>query len=258
MTFRYTLFLLLCVALSVTATLVIDRYLIQQASEESNALSKQQGAQILKQLTEIRLSLQRVETNQAAKNHRPAVPKTASAPTRGRVALGSDDAVITVVEFTDYQCPFCNRFATNTFNKLKKAYIDTGKVRWVVLDMPLGFHKDAATASQAARCAEEQGRFWEYRKLLYSNQDKLSPEHLQGYAQQLGLDKETFNICFNSNKYDKQIKADMDTANQQQISGTPTFVIGRTTDDIISGTRVIGAQPYRVFSTAIDKQLAVK
>jgi protein-disulfide isomerase len=254
MGFKYTFFFAVCVLASVLVTLLVDRQLLTPPAPETG-LTKEQGEKILAQLTEVRKSLQRIERNQAERERRPPVPKTASAATRGRPTLGSADAKITVVEFTDYQCPFCSRFATTTFDRIRQAYIDTGKIRWVVLDMPLSFHKEAMMASQAAHCANEQDRFWEFRALLYQNQDRLQAKHLAEYARQTGIDAEAFNNCFNSNRFDQKIQQDRQQAIKQQITGTPTFVIGTTTPDVITGKRIVGAQPYKVFSSEIDRLL---
>jgi protein-disulfide isomerase len=257
MGFKYTFFVAVCVLASVLVTLLIDRQFLTPPAPETT-LTKEQSEKILAQLTEVRKSLQRIERKQAERGRRPSVPKTASAPTKGRPTLGAPDAGITVVEFTDYQCPFCSRFATTTFDRIRQAYIDTGKVRWVVLDMPLSFHKEALMASQAAHCANEQGRFWEFRALMYQNQDKLQAEHLAEYARQTGIEVESFNQCLNSDRFDAVIEKDRQEAVKQQITGTPTFVIGRTTPDVITGKRIVGAQAYRVFSSEIDRLLKVK
>ena len=254
---KYSLFLVICVIASVLITLVVDRQLLAPPATET-PLTKEQAEKVLQQLTEVRKSLQRIERNQAETGRRPALPQTATAPTKGRPTMGKPDAKITVVEFTDYQCPFCRRFATTTFDKLKQTYIDTGQVRWVVLDMPLSFHKDAMNASRASHCANEQGKFWEFRELLYQNQDKLLPEHLADYARNVGLQAEAFDQCFTSNRYQEDIERDQEAAKSERITGTPTFVIGRTTDDIITGQRIVGAQPYKAFTEAIDKQLAAE
>ena len=121
--------------------------------------------------------------------------------------------------------------------------------------MPLSFHKEAMTASRASHCANEQGKFWEYRELLYQNQDKLLPEPLAGYAQDIGLQVDDFDQCFTSNRYREDIERDQEVAKNESITGTPTFVIGKTTDDVIKGKRIVGAQAYKVFSDEIEAQL---
>lgn len=252
MNFRYTILLLICVAATVfislkTAPLFLD-------DPATKPLTQKDGKEILKQLADIRSTLERVE-KQARAGKRPSVSKTASASIKGRPALGNPDASVTVVEFTDYQCPFCNRFEKSTFTKLKENYIDTGKIRWVVLDMPLSFHKDAMFASQAAHCAGEQDKFWELRTLLFQNQKALLPEHIAQYSKQIGIKQEAFNLCINSNRYQESIQRDIAEAQKQRITGTPTFVIAKSTPDIVSGKRIVGAQQYNVFSKEIDALL---
>ncbi len=105
--------------------------------------------------------------------------------------LGRPDAPLTMVEFTDLQCPFCNRFATQTFDQLKKDYIDTGKVRFISRDFPLDFHPQAMPAARAARCAGDQGRFWEMRTTLVKNAGQLSPAYITQTASSLKLDMKT-------------------------------------------------------------------
>ena len=247
---KYTLFLIACVAATVVITLKTAT-LIPGLSSDSTTISHQDGQAILKELKEVRSTLERLEKNVSA-GRRPPTPKTASASTKNRPTLGNPNAKVTVVEFTDYQCPFCYRFEKTTFKQLKKNYIDNGKVRWVVLDMPLSFHQDAMLASH---CAAEQDKFWEMRELLFQNQKKLKPEHIASYAKQVDLETEAFNQCINSNRYDEDIKRDIAQAEKQRISGTPTFIIGKTTADIIKGKRIVGAQAYKVFSDELEAQL---
>ena len=252
MGFKYTIFLILCVAATVIITLTTAPLFLE--TPESKSLTQEDGKAILKQLAEIRSTLERVE-KQSLAGKRPTVPKIASASTKGRPTLGNPNAKVTVVEFTDYQCPFCSRFEKTTFKQLKENYIDNGKIRWVVLDMPLSFHNDAMFASQAAHCAAEQGKFWEIRELFFQNQKKLKPEHIAEYATQAGIDTEAFNRCIDSNRHLDDIKRDMAEAEKQRISGTPTFVVGKTTADIIKGKRIVGAQAYSTFSSEIEAQL---
>ena len=249
---KYTLFLIICVAATVFITLKTAP--LFPDDPETKPLTQNDGQAILKQLAEIRSTLERVE-KQARAGKRPSIPKTASASTKDRPTRGNPEAKVTVAEFTDYQCPFCYRFEKTTFKQLKKNYIDSGKVRGVVLDMPLSFHKDAMQASLAAHCAAEQGKFWELRELLFQNQKRLKPQHIAEYAKQVGLKTEAFNQCINSNRYDEDIKRDIAQAEKHRISGTPTFVIGKTTADIIKGRRIVGAQAYKVFSDEIETQL---
>lgn len=256
MSIKYLLLLVSCIAATVIITLETNLYMQSEKSEEV-LLTRIQGEAILKELADIRTTLNRIEKQPRA-GQRPSIPKTASASTRDRPSLGNKDASVTVVEFTDYQCPFCSRFEQSTFRQLKQAYIDTGKVRWVVLDMPLSFHKEAQLASMAAHCAGEQDKFWEIRALFFENQKNLQMEDISRYAQQAGIEAETFNQCINSNRYQDVIQRDISEAAKQRITGTPTFVVARSTPDVVNGKRIIGAQHYNVFSNEIEALLKNK
>jgi protein-disulfide isomerase len=256
MSIKYTLLLVFCIAATAVITLKTD-LLRESENSEQALLTRTQGETILKELADIRKTLDRIEKQPRA-GSRPSIPKTASAAIKGRPTLGDPDAKVTVVEFTDYQCPFCSRFEKSTFKQLKKNYIDTGKVLWVVLDMPLSFHKDAQFASQAAHCANEQEKFWELRELFFQNQKQLLPEHIAQYAEQVGIQTEAFNQCINSNRYKETIQRDIAEAQKQRITGTPTFVVGISAPDVVSGKRIVGAQHYNVFSAEIEALLKTK
>jgi protein-disulfide isomerase len=169
--------------------------------------------------------------------------------------LGATDAPVTVVEFTDYQCPFCKRFILSTFPLLKRDFIDTGKVRWIVRDLPLGFHPNAYKAAQAAHCAGDQGKFWEMRDTLFRNNANLGIEQLPGYARDIGLDGDAFDACLSSDRHQAQIEQDSQDADRIRITGTPSFVIGKTAGDSVSGRLVIGAQATAVFTAEIKRVL---
>ena len=212
---------------------------------------------ILKELQEIRRVLEKIEKQGiAGGSKRPARPTTASVSTRGKQVMGADDAPVTVVEFADYQCPYCLRFTKTTFPHLKRKYIDTGKVRWVALNLPLPFHKDARKAAQAAHCAGEQDRFWEMREELFRNPKQLNVEQLPKHAEKLSLDMTAFNECLQSERHLDEIDQDAKDANSVSLTGTPSFIVGRTAPDKITGQVVVGAQPTRTFDLAIDKALA--
>lgn len=252
MNFSHTIFLVICIAVTIVVTLKTAPLITDNPA--GRPLTQQEGEAILKQLAEIQSTLERIEKRSTA-GERPTVPKTASVSTSGRPVLGSPDAKVTVVEFTDYQCPFCSRFETTTFKQLRKTYIDTGDVRWVVLDMPLGFHADAMLASRAAHCAAEQDRFWQLRELLFQNQKQLKAEHINQYASSVGIDTAPFKQCLDSDRYKDVIQRDLSVAEKQNITGTPTFVIGTTTTDVITGRRIVGAQSFSAFSKEIDALL---
>jgi len=221
-------------------------------------ISQNTADAILKELKEIRRVLEKIEKQGGRGSKQPSRPTTARVSTKGKQSMGSKDAPVTIVEFTDYQCPFCLRFTKNTFPTLKTKYIDTGKVRWVGLNLPLPFHKDATKAAQAAHCAGEQGKFWEMREVLFQNPQKLNVTFLPAHAATLNLDIEAFNACLQSTRHLDVIAKEAKDANAVRLTGTPSFIIGKTTSDVISGPVVIGAQQMNVFDAAINKALAQK
>jgi len=211
---------------------------------------------ILEELKAIRQVLEKIEKQGlAGAQQRPARPTTATVAIGNKPVMGSDSAPVTVVEFADYQCPYCLRFTKTTFPYLKRDYIDTGKVRWVALNLPLPFHKDARKAAQASHCAGEQGKFWEMREELFKNPQKLAAEHLPEHAASVGVDVEAFNACMASDRHLADIDQDAKDASAVSLTGTPSFIIGKTAGDKITGQVVIGAQPLNIFTAAIKKAL---
>jgi len=211
---------------------------------------------ILEELKAIRELLEKIEKQGGAQQNKPARPTTATVPiSNEKPSMGSASAPVTVVEFADYQCPYCLRFTKTTFPYLKRDFIDTGKVRWVALNLPLSFHKDARKAAQAAHCAGEQGKFWEMREVLFKNPQKLGGEFLPEHAASVGIDVEAFNACLASDRHLDDIDKDARDASAVRLTGTPSFIIGKTASDRISGQVVVGAQPLNVFAAAIKKAL---
>jgi len=172
-------------------------------------------------------------------------PQRVAVNSTGHPTLGPKDAPVTIVEFTDFQCPFCER-TQGTLNELRTKYGD--KIRLVHMDFPLPFHSHALDAAKAARCANEQGKFWPYRDALFANQSKLAPADLKTTAKTLGLNTAEFDTCFASTKYDSQIKADQAAGEKVGVDGTPAF--------FIDGRPLTGAQPTPKFEELIDDELA--
>jgi len=161
---------------------------------------------------------------------------------------GDTNAPVTIIEFSDFQCPFCGRFYQQTLPQIEKDYIDTGKVKLVYRHLPLSFHEQAQKAAEASECANDQGKFWEYHDMIFENQAALSDAIFSQWAQQLGLDVNTFNDCLDSGKYTSKVNRDNSDAQKYGASGTPTF--------FINGQKVVGAQPFPAFQAAIDAQLS--
>ena len=174
-------------------------------------------------------------------------------------AKGDPDAPLVIVEFSDFQCPFCGRFYEQTLPLLERDYIDTGKARLVYRDMPLeSIHPQAPAAHIAAECAGDQGMFWEYHDLLFDRQgewSRLQPAALEGalagYAGELGLDG-TFAECVRSPEAAREMQLDLAQALGMGLTGTPTFLIGGNGHDFVA---ISGAQPYSTFASILDGML---
>ncbi len=167
-------------------------------------------------------------------------------PSDGFHSLGPADAPITIVEFSDYQCPFCRRWHDEVYQKLLAAY--PGKIKFVYRNLPLtSIHPDAQAAAEAAMCAGEQNVYWQYHDKLFSSEILGNGAYTQ-YAQELNLNMDAFNACLSSRKYQAAIKIDSDFALNLGVSSTPTF--------FINGLAIVGAQPLDIFKQVIDKELA--
>ena len=161
--------------------------------------------------------------------------------------IGPEDAPITIVEFSDYECPSCQRWHTEVFERLLEAYPD--EVRLVYRDFPLtSIHPNATPAAIAANCAREQDVFWDYHDKLFGMELGLNTEAYQEYASQLDIDTEEFTECLDSGRYDEEVQADFDFAANLGVRSTPTF--------FVNGIAVVGAQPFEVFEQVIEQELA--
>jgi protein-disulfide isomerase len=177
-------------------------------------------------------------------------------PTRAFNELGPADAPVTIIEFSDYQCPYCAHFALETFPGIRRAYVDTGKVRYAARDLPLPFHAFAVPAAVAARCAGEQGRFWEYRDELFRNQSQIGRAPYAELASQLGLDQEKFEACRAAGQQEAAVRADAAMARSHGISSTPSFVVGRFVDGEFEAEKFSGSKSPKDFAARIDAALA--
>lgn len=222
-------------------------------AQQNEGITRKQADDILNELRQIRQLLQ--QQNAKAAPQEPPAPARAKVSLDGFQMLGSKTAPITMVEFTDYQCPFCQRFHVTTFSELKKNYIDTGKVRFYSRDLPLDFHPNAMRAAQAARCAIEQGKYWQIRDVMGANPDKLDLEHLVGFAGDLKMDTTAFRACVTSEKYKAPVQSDVMEAMKIGATGTPTFVVGKSTPEGVDGEVMMGALPYQMFDDKL-KELA--
>lgn len=169
--------------------------------------------------------------------------------------MGSDAATVTVIEFTDYECPFCGRHYTDTLAQIKENYVDTGKVKYVVRDYPLSFHPSAQKAAEASECAGEQNKFWEMHDKLFETQGAWGANAVtsfKSYAAELGLNASTFDACLDNGDMAAEVNADLADGSAAGISGTPGFWI--VSDDGQS-QNISGAYPYATFQAAFDSML---
>lgn len=162
-------------------------------------------------------------------------------------ALGPADAPITIVEFSDYECPFCARWHQQVYKRLMQEY--EGKIRFVYRDFPLtSIHANATPAAIAAHCAGEQGAYFPFHDALFSYQYELGREAYLTYAAELGLDSQSFTACLEENRHADKVQASLDYGLSVGVSSTPTF--------FVNGIAIVGAQPYEVFQQVIEQELA--
>lgn len=172
--------------------------------------------------------------------------------------IGNSDAKVEVIEFSDYQCPFCRKYWTETYPQLKEDYIDTGKIKYVFRDFPLNFHAGAIPAAVAGNCIRDQlgnEKYFEYHDIVFSEQNKLGTGTIQfgedevmiWVGQITGLDMKKFNTCFSDPSQKAEVEADFEAGAKAGVSGTPSF--------FINGKLLVGAQPYSVIKAEIEKAL---
>jgi protein-disulfide isomerase len=201
-------------------------------TQERMQLARQQFIDALRVKTPVRVMLD--------------APRQTVAAAKG-ASKGPATAPIEIIEFSDFQCPFCQR-ANPTVDQVLKTYGD--RVRFVYRHFPLGNHPNARPAAEASQCAAEQGKFWEYHDRLFANPTRLGDADLKQHAAALGLDASKFNACADSRKYKAQVDADVQAGEEAGVSGTPAF--------FVNGRMLSGAQPFEAFKQLIDEELDLK
>jgi len=187
---------------------------------------------------------------QQAQNVPSAAPSVVEVSEDDDAFKGSEDAPVIIIEFSDYECPFCARFYSNTLAQLEKEYIDTGKVRFVYRDFPLGNHRYAQKAAESTEVAYELGgneAFWEMHNKIFENQQAISVSDLKNYAREIGLDGEQFDSLLDSGKYESEVQQDLQEGVSAGVQGTPTF--------FINGQKLVGARPFSEFQRVIEQEL---
>lgn len=251
---KFTLATILLFAVSTSGAIAKSK--TEQLRDEVQELKEGQE-QIQKDLEEIKKLLKQGSRGAAAK---PAFKPTDMKLADNVPTKGDSTAPITLIEFSDYHCPYCARHAKTVMTQLQEHYIDTGKLRFVMRENPIPtLHPRAQAAAVAVLCAGDQGNYWGMHDALFNDQKAKTDDAFKAMAETIGLDAAAFNTCLTSNKFDAQIKADQAEGQKLGISGTPSFVMGYTDPDdsnVVHLTKFIrGAQPYSSFSSSIDELL---
>jgi protein-disulfide isomerase len=222
---------------------------------------KEQQAQMQKELQAIKNFLQSALQPRQQQAQGPEMPGVIGAmvPTEGEPALGSSTAKVTVMEISDYHCPFCRRQTLQTFPQLHTDFIKTGKIRYVFVDYPIAqLHPVAHRAHEAAACAGDQGKYWEMHTSLFANPPSKTDEELKAQAKTVGIDVAQFTSCLTSGKHAAAIKASVQRMEQLGVGGTPMTVIGLTPapgQPMKVVKYIYGAKPYAEFKATIDALL---
>jgi protein-disulfide isomerase len=210
-----------------------------------------QGAAILAELHELRALL---AGNNPGGSHLLA-PENVTVSTANAPSLGSENASLVLVEFTDFQCPYCIQFNQETFGALKRDYADRGKLRIVSRNLPLPMHQFAEAAARAAHCADAQGKFWPMRDLLFAANGGLGPESIAQFARTAGLDPGAFEQCSANAETAAALQKEIQEAKAAGIEATPSFVLGKPNGNKVTGLKITGALPLADFEAEIDKLL---
>jgi protein-disulfide isomerase len=254
------------VCLTVAPMLSVPRLGAAQGSPQNTTADRIQALEANQR--ELQRQIQALQTQleelKALLLSRPAGPPGPPAVTglvlpAGGATRGSAKSPLTIVEYTDFECPFCARYARESYPLLIREFVDAGRVRYVVRHLPLeSIHPSARGAAQAAECARQQGKFWEMHDRLFANPQALSRADLERTADALGLTMPAFRQCVDSPGAAAAVSRDLDEALRAGITATPSFIIGTTQPDgsVKALRRLSGAQPYPVFKAALEGLLA--
>lgn len=231
-----------------------------QTTEELKALTKDLEA-LKEGQRNIQKELEAIK-NLLTGRQAPPEPQEVVLSVDGDPFKGDKKAKVTLIEFSDYQCPFCARHFRETWPQLEREYIATGKVKYVFRNFPIAsIHPQAFKAHEAANCAGEQRKYWEMHDRLFANQNMLGLKDLPAHAQSLELDLPKFQQCLESGKQASKIRSDLAEGQKAGVQGTPSFFLGFTEPGtaVVKALRVIrGAQPYPAFKEAIESLLSAQ
>ena len=258
-----TMRILLTVVFVVSALFLPVHLGAAQSSDELKALRQELEA-IKEGQNKLHKDVQDIKTLLQTPPRMGAAPPAPSQPVNmvltldGEPMKGDKNAKVVLVEFTDYQCPFCARHVHGTMPQIEAEYVKTGKVRYVTREFPLeSIHPQAFKAAEAALCAGDQGKYWEMHARLFANQRALAPAELTAHAQAVGLDQTKFTQCLEGGTKAARVRKDLADGAKAGVSGTPAFFIGVADGANVKVTRTIkGAHPFASFKEAIDGVLA--
>jgi protein-disulfide isomerase len=247
---------------SLCASLAAAQQTAQAAGDDITALKKDvqqlktQQQQILDRLDELKKLL---SGRVGAASTAPTIKAPDVMSVQGEPFRGEASSLVAIIEYGDFECPFCRHFQHDIYPQVLDDYIKAGKVKYFYRDMPLPFHQHALPAARAARCAGEQGKYWEMYDSLFADKLASTSAEIDDQAKGLGLDTAKLDACVNSDRFADAIHRNVDEASKMQIRGTPTFLIGTMSpgSDLVNiKTTVIGAQPFEAFKAAIDPLLS--
>ncbi|MEE9194111.1 MAG: DsbA family protein [Thermodesulfobacteriota bacterium] len=244
--------ILTILAILLLISLGINAWTISQLSTVKKGMKNQQ----LK-VTKLADDIKKLQTAGPRKPSQPDTPKEVLVSFDDDYIKGDPKAPVTIVEFSDYQCPYCRKFHNEILPQIQEEYISKGKVRYIFRDFPLSFHKQAVPAAIAANCAGEQGKYWEMNNFLFANPGKLSTAKIIPEAESLGLDKAKFEACVNDDSKKAEVDADFKAGRNYGVRGTPSLFIGKTGDGTeMNALYLRGLRQFDSLKLIIDKKLS--
>jgi protein-disulfide isomerase len=262
---KTVMFLLLCFCLSPSGYAQAQSEAKDQPQGDVSALRTDVRAlqaeqqQIITRLDELKQLLQ-ANGHPANSAVLPSPQPPSTLDIHGENFRGDSGARVAIVEYADFECPYCGQYARDVYPQISDKYIKTGKVKYFYRDLPLPMHPHAMSAARAGRCAGEQGKYWEIHDNLFANQTALGLKDISDRAQGLGIDVQKLSDCLSSDKYTGEIRKSVSEAQKLGIDGTPTFflgVIGENGDVVKIEKAIKGTSPFLVFKTSLDALLAM-
>ena len=244
--------ILIILAIILLFSLGINAWTISQLSTVKKGMKDQQA-----KVTKLADDVKKLKTAKPGQPSKPEAPKEVLVSFDDDYIKGDPKAPVTIVEFSDYQCPYCRKFHNEVLPKIQEEYISKGKVRYIFRDFPLSFHKLAIPAAVAANCAGEQGKYWEMNDFLFANPGKLDPAKIIPEAEGLGLDKAKFEACVNDDSKKAEVDADFNAGRKYGVRGTPSLFIGKTGDGTeMNAIYLRGLRQFDSLKPIIEKNLS--